>query len=155
MHVSLEPKSSKSPCWTLQLSHASNGCPSVRGAHHKDHIEHAILGTKDQTNNGRIVSMVSMKQTCHVKRPSTRKFNPWKSEHFFQPKKFVALHKRGGGRPSHAWRYTTQIVGPGEVLAWSRTKWLWIHFSMTHLLHQHYTHVCPEILYISRSWINT
>lgn len=66
-------------------------------------------------------------QPCDVIRSPTRKLNPRMDEHFFQPKTFLHFTK-GGVAPSHVWRYTTQIVGPGEVLAWSRTKWLWIHF---------------------------
>lgn len=106
--------------WTLQLSHASNGCPSVRGAHHKDHIEHAILGTKDQANNGHRFHGANETNPCDVIQPSTRKVESQDGWTFLPTRELLHFTK-GGLCLSHVWRYTTQIVGPGEVLAWSKT----------------------------------
>ena len=124
--------------WTLQLSHASNGCPSVRGAHHKDHIEHAILGTKDQTNNGRIASMVPIKPS-HVMLFGHQQGSwipGWTNISSNQTRDF--LHFTKGGVECQVMSEDTRprLWGPGEVLAWSR---VWNGFEFTspwpHLLH--------------------
>lgn len=124
--------------WTLQLSHASNGWTSVRVAHHKDHIEHAILGTKDQTNNGH--RFHGANETNHV-----MLFGHQESQDggtFLPTKKVVALHKRRGlcqlcqVMPEDTRHRLWARWGSGM----KQQKWLWIHFHDTSFTYQYYTH---------------
>ena len=151
MHVSLEPKSSKSPSkpWVEPFNYLMHPMAELRSELHTTRITLNMqsLDQKTKQTTG-IVSMVPMKPTMWCYSATN---NPRMDEHFFQPKKW--LHFTKGGFvpivPSHAWRYTTQIVGPGEVLAWNNGNGFEFT-SMTHLLHINTipTHTPTNTVYI-------
>ena len=142
MHVSLEPKSSKSPSkpWVEPFNYLMHPMAELRSELHTTRITLNMqsLDQKTKQTTG-IVSMVPMKPTMWCYSATN---NPRMDEHFFQPKKW--LHFTKGGVCANCAKSCLKIHDTDCGARWGsgmkQWKWLWIHFHDTSFTYQYYTH---------------